>query len=340
MSPGRIRTPSGRNLMNRLLKVCSISLPLLLGAGLFAGIGYAERNVMLVEKQKVSVHKHAPLKPALVGNLLLTEDGVLDVSKRKALFFSPDAGCREALERVGKLPEEKRPYLVAFRGSREEIESELDKVGLSGVRYYRCRGAAPTITVPSLIWVEGNVKKEYTCSAAVEKLIEAKYPILLARAELPNVPDPAGNNAIRAMMAFNGAVVNPGEEFSFYGYVGVPSAERGYLPARSLMETPEGPVWVEDIGGGICKAATLLNNAIKETPGIQITEQHHHTRPVSFAPKGQDIAVARSSGWDYRFKNNRERPVQIMAYWNEKSLSVEIWELGKGMSAVQEGSCE
>lgn len=329
MSSGRIRTPSGRNLMNRLLKVFSLSLSFLLGAGLFSGIGYAERSEMLVEKQKVSIHEHAPFKPALTGSLLLTEDGVLDVSKRKALFFSPDACCQEALQKARELPEEKRPYLVALCGSRNEIIAELKKTGLSGAKYYRCIGAAPTITVPSLVWVEGNAKKEYTCSAAVEKLAEARYPILLARAELPNVPGPAGNNAIRAMMAFNGAVVNPREEFSFYRYVGVPSAERGYLPARSLMETADGPVWVEDIGGGICKAATLLNYAVKQVPGLQVTEEHHHTRPVTFAPEGQDIAVARSSGWDYRFRNNLERPVEIRAYWDNRVFRIEIWELAK-----------
>lgn len=311
--------------MRRAAIIGCLGLAIMLGAGVFLVTGHAE--VYSKKSEETTFVSHS--EPALVKNLLTTDKGVLDISERKALFFSPDTGCRDALWAVKELPEEKRPYLVVFCGSREEIESELGKAGLSGAKYYRCRGAAPTITVPSLIWVEGKAKKEYTCSAAVEKLIEAKYPIQLARVELPNVPGPAGNNAIRAMMAFNGAVINPGEEFSFYGYVGVPSVERGYLPARSLMETPEGPVWFEDIGGGICKAATLLNYAVKQVPGLQVTEEHHHTRPVTFAPEGQDIAVARSSGWNYRFKNSRERPVQVRAYWDVQVLRIEIWELAK-----------
>lgn len=311
--------------MKVIARIGCLGLVAILGTGMFLGTGHAEMRSIKPET-KVSVSKP---RPALVKYLLATDKGVLDISKRKAFFFSPDAGCQDALRAVKELPEEKRPYLVALTGTDRDVAAELDKAGLSGANYYRCRGAAPTITVPSLIWVEGNAKKEYTCSTAVEKLIEAKYPIQLARVELPNVPGPAGNNAIRAMMAFNGAVINPGEEFSFYGYVGVPSVERGYLPARSLMETPEGPVWFEDIGGGICKAATLLNYAVKQVPGLQITEKHHHTRPVTFAPEGQDIAVARSSGWNYRFKNSRERPVQVRAYWDVQVLRIEIWELAK-----------
>ena len=311
--------------MRFIVKAGCLGLVVILGTGMFLGTGRAEMRSIKPET-KVSVSKP---RPALVKCLLATDKGVLDISKRKALFFSPDAGCQDALRAVKELPEEKRPYLVAFYGSREEIAAELEKAGLSGVEYYRCRGVAPTITVPSLVWVEGNVKKEYTCSAVVEMLSEMKYPLMLAEAELPCVPGPANNNAVRAMAAFNGAVVNPGEEFSFYRYVGVPSEERGYLPARSLVETPDGPLWVQDIGGGICKAATLLNNAVKQVPGLQVTEQHHHTRPVTFSPEGKDIAVARSSGWDYRFKNNRERPVRIVAYWDDRVLKVEILELAK-----------
>lgn len=308
--------------MKRFLNVFCICI-LMAGAGLLIGMGVDIRNNCFAVEDSDSI------KSALTGRILMVSDDCLDLSLKPAFFFSPGAGCQEALRKVKDLPEEKRPYLVALYGSHEEITAELEKAGLAGARYYRCRGDAPTITVPSMLWVEGSVEKEYTCSAAVEKLAEAKYPLMLARAEMSNGPGPASNNAIRAMMAFNGAVVNPGQEFSFYGYVGVPSAKRGYLPARSLMETPEGPVWFEDIGGGICKAATLLNNAVKETPGLRITEQHHHTRPVTFAPEGQDIAVARSSGWDYRFKNNRERPVQIKAYWDDRVLRIEIWELAK-----------
>lgn len=311
--------------MKRSLKICSLGLSIILGAGLFVGVGHAAKCDVPVKAQKKTVHVFR--EASLVENLLMTDRGALDISKKKALFFSPDAGCQEALKEAKELPPEKRPYLIAFCGSSEEIELELRKAGLSGAEWYRCRGIPPTITVPSVVWVGGNVKKEYTCSAAVELLDEMKYPILISQAELPSVPGPAGNNAIRALMSFNGAVINPGEEFSFYGYVGVPSPDRGYLPARSLMETPDGPVWFQDIGGGICKAATLLNFAVEKVPGLEVTEVHHHTRPVSYAPEGKDVAVARSSGWDYRFKNSRERPVQIKAYWDDSTLRIEIWEL-------------
>jgi hypothetical protein len=294
------------------LKKVTILCLLLLCAGLFI---YQEKHVVFAEPKQIQqkpVIQEVQEKPALQGTILYISSG--------QLFFSHFSN--EVLEAVAKLPIEKRPYLIVCHSSPDEVKAKLIKAGLEQEKYYTCQGEMPIDTVPSLVWIEDGILKKYACSMAVEKLDEMRYPILLAETELSR----AENNAIRAAQSINGAIIEPGEEFSFYSYVGIPSTNRGYLPSRTLIETPEGPEWVADIGGGICKTATVLNFAV-EKAGLEITERHSHTRKTSYASDGKDTAVARSSGWDYRFKNNRERPVKVVMKWDDNRLKTEIWEL-------------
>ena len=298
--------------MKELLAL-TLSLSLLMGGtGLFTD---QSDNYKVVQVEQ----------PALNGFILATDKGYLDISEKGALFIYPD-GSRDVLQAAKELPEEKRPYIIINSGTKEQAERELKKMGLDE-EYYFLKGKSPTDTVPSLYYVENGELKKSLCSLATEKLDEWKYPILLSSAEVENKQGASGHNAIQAAKSIDGAVVKPGEEFSFYEYVGVCSIERGYKVGRSIMQTPEGPKMVPDVGGGICRTSTVLNFAVKNCPGLEVTERHCHSMPVSYAKPGEDTAVARSSGWDYRFVNNRERPVQIKAIWHDQTLRIEIWEL-------------
>jgi len=299
--------------MKELIIITYLSLTLLMG-----GTGLNSDQLELVQIEQ----------PALNGFTLTTNKGPLDISEKGALFIYPDVGSRDVLRAVKELPKEKRPYIIINSGTAEQTEKEFKELGLSE-EYYFCKGKSPTDTVPSLYYVDKGELKRSTCSTATEKLVEWKYPILLSSAEAENKQGASGHNAIQAAKSLNGAVVKPGEEFSFYEYVGVCSVERGYKVGRSIMQTPEGPKMVPDVGGGICRTSTVLNFAVKNCPGLEVTERHCHSMPVSYAPPGEDTAVARSSGWDYRFVNNRERPVQVKASWDDNSLKIEIWELYK-----------
>jgi len=299
--------------MKELILITYLSLTLLMGG---TGLINDQQEVVQVEQ------------PALNGFTLMTNKGPLDISEKGALFIYPDVGSRDVLRAVKDLPEEKRPYIIIHSGTAEQTEKEFKELGLSE-EYYFCKGKSPADTVPSLYFVDKGELKRYTCSSATEKLIERKYPLLLSSAEVKNSKGPGGHNAIQAAKSINNAVVKPGEEFSFYKYVGVCSIERGYKVGRSIMRTPEGPKTYPDVGGGICRTSTVINFAVKTCPGLKVTERHCHSMPVSYAPPGEDTAVARSSGWDYRFVNNREKPVQVKASWDDNSLKIEIWELYK-----------
>lgn len=308
------------------LLVCT-SLIFVMGTGLFINLGDFISRIFNIPH--VEAVQEEPPELALDGYILMTDKGPLDISEKGALFIYPDVGSRDVLRVVKELPEEKRPYIIINSGTIEQAEQELKEVGLTE-EYYICRGESPADVVPSLYVKENRELLRYTCSMAVEKLTERKYPMLVSSAVLENTDSPSGHNAIQAAKAITEAIVQPGEEFSFYSYVGVCSVKRGYKVSRSIMRTPEGPVYFPDVGGGICRTSTLLNFAVKDCPGLKVTERHNHSMPVSYATPGEDTAVARSSGWDYRFVNNREKPVQIIFHWDDNNMKVEIWEMLEG----------
>jgi hypothetical protein len=312
--------------MQGLVNATCISLILLMGTGLFSSLNdFVDR---VFNRDEVVTQEEQEPAPALERFTLMTDKGPLDISKKGALFIYPDVGCRDALRAVKELPEEKRPYIIVNSGTLRQAKQEFKQIGLAG-EYYFCDGKSPANTVPSLLIADEGAVKIYTCSAATDELFERKYPMLLSSIELKNPAGPGGHNAMLAAKSINDAVVNPGKEFSFYEYVGVASSRRGYLSSRSIMQTPDGPVYFPDVGGGICRTSTALHLAVKECSGLDVTERHSHSMPVSYAAPGEDAAVARSSGWDYRFVNNREKPIQIKikAYAENASLRIEIWEI-------------
>lgn len=137
--------------------------------------------------------------------------------------------------------------------------------------------------------------------------------------------DPSARNAYLAAEHINQVILMPGKDFSFNKAVGERLESRGFVYGLAFVTTPEGTQTVEMIGGGICKTATALNFTVLKG-GFDVIEIHSHSKTVSYAPPGEDTAVA----WpdkDYVFRNNKSRPVQIVAREENNILTVEIWGL-------------
>jgi vancomycin resistance protein YoaR len=116
-----------------------------------------------------------------------------------------------------------------------------------------------------------------------------------------------GINIRLAAASVDGAVVFPGEEFSFNDRVGPRTSDRGYVIAHVFSE---GQVR-DGIGGGVCQVSTTLFNAALLS-NLSITERHNHMFAVGYVPLGLDAAV--SYGYsDLRFRNNTEYPIRIDA---------------------------
>ncbi len=121
--------------------------------------------------------------------------------------------------------------------------------------------------------------------------------------------------------ALNGAVIAPGENFSFNNRVGERTPQRGYLKAIifSYGEKELG------YGGGVCQVSSTLYNGVLEAK-LPVLERHPHSRAVDYIPLGKDATVAYGSK-DFRFKNDTESKIMIVCRVDLNSLEVGLWRI-------------
>ena len=123
-----------------------------------------------------------------------------------------------------------------------------------------------------------------------------------------------------------GKVVMPGEEFSFNAATGQRTTEKGYLPAAAIA----GGATVDEVGGGVCQVSSTLFNAAAMA-GMTIVTRYPHTWPSNYVDKGRDATV----NWpnlDFVFRNDRTTPIFIIAYYQQRKCTAEIYgaSLGPG----------
>lgn len=115
------------------------------------------------------------------------------------------------------------------------------------------------------------------------------------------------NNVRLASASLNGTILNPGDEFSYNGTVGERTQDRGYKFAGAYS----GGEVVEEVGGGVCQPSSTLYMAVLRAD-LEVTERHNHSFTVSYTPLGEDATVS-WGGPDFRFKNNTDYPIKILA---------------------------
>ena len=129
------------------------------------------------------------------------------------------------------------------------------------------------------------------------------------------------NNIDLVVNKLNGLVLMPGDEFSYNGYVGQRTEEAGFKAAAAYND---GQV-VQELGGGICQVSSTLYCATLAA-NLETVERTCHMFAVGYMNKGLDATVS-WPGPDFKFKNNRDYPVKIVAYTDHetKALTIEIW---------------
>lgn len=136
------------------------------------------------------------------------------------------------------------------------------------------------------------------------------------------------NNVNLAARAVTGTVVMPGESFSFNNATGQRTTEKGYLPAAAIA----GGTTVDEVGGGVCQVSSTLFNAAAMAD-MTIVTRSPHTWPSNYVDKGRDATV----NWpnlDFVFRNDSQWPIFIVAYYQNRKCTVEIYgaSLGPGES--------
>lgn len=136
------------------------------------------------------------------------------------------------------------------------------------------------------------------------------------------------NENIRlACIALNGAIVNPGQEFSFNNTTGARTEAKGYKPATAYLN---GEI-VQEPGGGVCQVSSTLYNAVIFA-GLKSTERHAHSYEPSYVTPGEDAAVS-FGGPDFKFVNNSDYPVAIKTSFADQVLTISIY----GVPVLDEG---
>lgn len=129
------------------------------------------------------------------------------------------------------------------------------------------------------------------------------------------------NNIVLAAEKVNGVILNPGEEFSYNGTVGQRTEAAGFKKAGAYAN---GEV-VQEVGGGICQVSSTLYCAVLYA-NLKISDRTCHYFPVDYMPAGLDATVSWKSP-DFKFVNNRDYPVKLVATADKtkKSLTIEVW---------------
>jgi vancomycin resistance protein YoaR len=117
----------------------------------------------------------------------------------------------------------------------------------------------------------------------------------------------------------NGAIIRPGEIFSFNKKVGSWSRDVGYRKAPVSYNGQLIPSW----GGGVCQTSTTLYNAALMA-GLDVVERHPHRFATGYCPPGRDAAVA-FSGIDLRLRNPYSFSVKIEAVVKHDALQVSLF---------------
>lgn len=120
-------------------------------------------------------------------------------------------------------------------------------------------------------------------------------------------------NLYTALNYINGAVIEPGEIFSYFKYAG-PYNKKGYV------------FYYEFVGNGVCQIATTTYNAAL-LGGLEIVKRYPHAAKSVYVDGGLDATVASYVGWnvDFQFRNTYDYPIYVKAYANNGKATVELW---------------
>ncbi|RAL24342.1 VanW family protein [Thermoflavimicrobium daqui] len=178
---------------------------------------------------------------------------------------------------------------------------------------------------------EGNIKKLYNRPKEIP-MVEDKPALTVA--DLKNMNKKLGTydtvlggstgarvkNIRIASNTIDDFVLKPGQTFSWNGYVGDTTADKGYLPAGVIVNGK----MATGYGGGICQVSTTLYQAVKNK--LTIVERRPHSKPVGYVPLGEDATIA----YDYtdlKFANPYDKPVLIKADASGPDVVVSVYTI-------------
>jgi len=131
------------------------------------------------------------------------------------------------------------------------------------------------------------------------------------------------HNVELALSSLDGLMVAPGETFSFWQSVERPTVRSGFARAAALKDG----VLVDDVGGAICLASTLLYN-VGLLSGMAIDERWCHSvdsyGDARYFELGRDAAVEYAYR-DLRLRNIFDVPLLLRTSVTDDAVRAEAW---------------
>ena len=145
---------------------------------------------------------------------------------------------------------------------------------------------------------------------------------------------PAGQDRVINIQLFadtvDGAVVQPGDEFSLNEHVGRRTIEKGYVPA-TMISAGE---LVDDVGGGVSQFATTFYNAVFYGCYEDVTHKPH-SYYFSRYPEVNEATIS----WpepNLIFRNNTDTVVIIKTLYTASSITVQFYGNNGGCVAERQ----
>ena len=126
------------------------------------------------------------------------------------------------------------------------------------------------------------------------------------------------NNVKLSAAACNGVVLNTGDVFSYNATTGQRTTAKGYQAAPAYVQGET----VDEVGGGVCQpSSTLYYACLRAT--VEITARYAPRYVPAYIDWGMD-ATGSWGGPDYKFTNNTNYPIKIVATYSGGYLTIKI----------------
>ncbi len=143
------------------------------------------------------------------------------------------------------------------------------------------------------------------------------------------------HNINTGIAKYNGALVKPGEEFSFNALLGEVDAKNGFLPEKVIKKNKA----EMEYGGGICQVSTTLYRAAL-LAGLPITERNPHSWKVNYYGQvlghGLDATIYLGVS-DVKFINDTPAHLLIQSYTDGAHAYFKIYGTSDGRTVALDG---
>ena len=185
----------------------------------------------------------------------------------------------------------------------DRLFAALSRVGVdSGSRY---------IAVPTMV-----AQPRLTTSDALD--LRSTHEVASFTTFFASANVARAHNIQQVASLLDGAVVRPGQTFSFNGTVGPRTKAAGFDEAPVIVNG----VLTPGIGGGICQVSTTLFNAVF-LAGLPVVERTPHSFFIDHYPIGRDATVSYGET-DFKFRNDTSHVVIIGAQATDHSVRISL----------------